>query len=267
MSIDYYVKGQSIILKQPDFSLESTLDCGQAFRFEKYSSDSYIGFAKNRPLEISENKDIFTFHNVTEEDFISFWINYFDFDTDYKILKDRFSEDETLCKAVNFAPGIRLLRQDAWETLFSFIISQNNNIPRIKLILKRLCGHFGKFPDISDLYGFTENDFYFLKAGFRAKYLADCTDKITSGEINLEKIKLLPTESAENELMKIKGVGKKVSACAVLFGMYKTDAFPVDTWIKKVMEIYYPSGLPECTKGYEGIAQQYLFHYIRNLGK
>lgn len=264
MSIDYYVKGQNIILKQPDFSLDNTLDCGQAFRFEKTFSDTYEGFAGSRFLEISESGDIFTFHNITESEFTNFWINYFDLETDYGILKESFSEDEILRKAIDFAPGIRLLRQDLWEVLFSFIISQNNNIPRIKLILKRLCEHFGAFPDINELICFSEDDFNFLKAGFRTKYLVDCISKVSSKEVDLEKVKLMSAEAAENELMKIKGVGKKVSACTVLFGMYKTDAFPEDTWIKKVMKKYYPMGIPECTKGYEGIAQQYLFHYIRN---
>ncbi len=261
--MDYSVKNNNIILHEPDLSLSETLDCGQAFRWEKISENEFFGYAGNKPLKISQNNDIFTLYNVTEEQFLNFWAGYFDLETDYGELKKRFSEDKTMCEAIKYAPGIRLLRQDAWETLFSFIISQNNNISRIKGILKRLCDKYGGFPSAENLKGTAPEDYDFLRAGFRSKYLSDCAEKVNSGETDLDRIKNLPTEEAERELMKIKGVGPKVAACVTLFGMYKTDSFPKDVWIKRVMAKFYPNGLPECVLENKGIAQQYLFHYIR----
>lgn len=106
----------------------------------------------------------------------------------------------------------------------------------------------------------------FLRSGFRAKYLVDAVSKVNSGELNLDAVATMPIEQARQALMTIKGVGPKVAQCALLFGMYRVEAFPVDVWVKRVMERWYPNGLPDCVKGYEGIAQQYLFHYIRNIG-
>lgn len=261
--MDYIVREGNIILHQPDFSLDETLDCGQAFRWEKISENTYSGYFLRRPLTISENDGVFTFYDTSEEDFLSVWADYFDLYTDYSELKQRFSSDEALSRACGYAPGIRLLKQDFYETLISFIISQNNNIPRIKGIIGRLCEKYGGFPSQQELYGMTAEDFAFLRAGFRGKYLADCINCLETGVINEENIKKLPLAEAKKELMKIKGVGPKVADCVLLFGMYRTEAFPVDVWIKRVMEQYYPNGLPDCTKGFEGIAQQYLFHYMR----
>lgn len=166
-------------------------------------------------------------------------VDYFDFEKDYCEIKTRLSSDETLKKACEFAGGIRLLKQDSWECLCSFIISQNNN----------------------------RESLGYLRSGFRAKYLVDAACKTASGEINLREIKEMPIDDARKALMTIKGVGPKVAECVLLFGMHRCDAFPVDVWIKRVMEKYYPDGLPDCTKKIEGIAQQYLFHYVRNLEK
>lgn len=261
--LDYDIKDGNVYLSQPDFNLDETLDCGQAFRWEKTGENTYSGFFYRTPLTISQDKGVFTLYDTTEDDLLNIWADYFDLYTDYGELKRRFSEDETLSKACAYAGGIRLLRQDSWETLISFIISQNNNIPRIKGIIGRLCERYGGFPSAEQLEGLAPADFDYLRAGFRSKYLADCCERVNSGEINLEEIKSLPIDEARQKLMLIKGVGNKVADCELLFGMYKTDAFPKDVWIKRVMEEYYPNGLPSCVKGYEGIAQQYLFHYIR----
>lgn len=186
--------------------------------------------------------------------------------TDYGELKRRFSENETLSKACSFAGGIRILRQDSWEALSSFIISQNNNIPRIKGIIGRLCELYAA-TFAEDMADETVDSLAYLRSGFRAKYLVDAIEKVLSGEIDYQKIKEMPLDDARNELMKIKGVGPKVADCTLLFGFYKTDAFPKDVWVKRVLAQWYPNGLPSCVKGVEGIAQQYLFHYIRNTQK
>ncbi len=260
------VRGNDILIQKKDFSLDQTLDCGQAFRWERLNRSaecSYHGFYLNNSLTISEEKDYIILHNTSEDDFIDIWYSYFDLGTDYCELKKMFSEDETLAKACEYAYGIRLLRQDKWEALFSFIISQNNNIPRIKGIISRLCEKYGGFPLPEQLKGLTAEDLAFLRAGFRAKYLADCAEKISSGSIVLEKTAAANIDDARKELMTIKGVGPKVAECALLYGMYRVEAFPVDVWIKRVMETYYPNGFPDYLSKYAGIAQQYLFHYIR----
>lgn len=265
--MNYTLDKNDILLQQPDLDLDDTLDCGQAFRWEKIDDNTYKGAFLNKPLVIScENgKDLFRFHNTTEKDFLNIWADYFDLSTDYGELKKRFSEDETLAKACEYAGGIRILKQDRWETLSSFIISQNNNIPRIKGIIGRLCEHYEGYPDHTALKNETVESLGFLRAGFRAKYLVDAVSKIISGEINLDEISKMDINTARKKLQTIKGVGPKVAECTLLFGFYRTEAFPLDVWVKRVMANWYPNGLPDCTKGVEGIAQQYLFHYIRTV--
>lgn len=265
--MDYSVKNNNIIVSEKNFSLDDTLDCGQAFRWKKIPSDfacTYTGKFLNTPLTVSETgAGEFIFHDTTEADFLNIWYNYFDFGTDYGELKRIFSEDETLKKACSFAGGIRLLRQDSWECLISFIISQNNNIPRIKGIIERLCQHYGgTFPTAEMLSGETPETLDYLRSGFRAKYICDAVQKVSSDEVNLKEISSMPLDTARAELRKIKGVGAKVSECVLLFGMHRTEAFPVDVWIKRVLEEYYPGGFPDFQ--HKGIAQQYLFHYVRN---
>jgi len=271
----YLVKNNDIWLWQTDFSLSETLDCGQAFRWVKIENeDGYQGFSDSNFLKITKDSDndCFVFHNTSEGDFLNIWVEYFDLNTDYRVLKDRFSQDETLKKACEFAGGIRLLKQNSWEALCSFIISQNNNIPRIKGIVSRLCEAMGDetengftFPSAKTIADLCVDDLCPCRAGFRSRYIFDAATKVASGEIDLEQISKMPLDEAKKELMKICGVGTKVADCALLYGMYRVDAFPIDVWIKRVMGEYYPNGLPTCTKGVEGIAQQYLFHYIRNL--
>lgn len=264
--MNYTVKGKDIHLFQPDFDLDETLDCGQAFRWEKTGDKAYHGYRLNKPLDIYAEKDYFVLKDTTEEDFATVWADYFDLNTDYGELKRIFSEDETLSKACAYAGGIRLLKQDGWEALLSFIISQNNNIPRIKGIIGRLCEENGGFPSPLQLKGKTADDFSYLRAGFRAKYIEDCVNKVNSGEIDLDRITKAPVEEARKSLMTIKGVGPKVAECALLYGMYRVECFPVDVWIKRVMAQFYPDGFPEFAKDYAGIAQQYLFHYMRTSG-
>jgi len=254
----------NIVLVQPDFDLEQTLDCGQAFRWKKLSGSVFTGHFLNRELTVSQDGSVFTFHNTAEEDFLNIWADYFDFHTDYGELKRIFSADPTLEKACKFAGGIRLLKQDGWESLCSFIISQNNNIPRIKGIIERLCGKFGGFPDAAQLSGLNVTDLADIRSGFRAKYLCDAADKVSAGQVDFQKLKSMPIGEARRVLMSVKGVGPKVAECVLLFGLNRREAFPVDVWIKRVLEEYYPNGLPGFALENAGVAQQYLFHYIRN---
>lgn len=268
--MEYRSEKGNIILYQEDFNLDETLDCGQAFRWERADEEdgrcTYNGFFLDKPLKISEAEEsCFILYNTSEEEFLTVWKDYFDLDTDYGKIKQRLSADDTLKKACEFGGGIRLLKQDSWECICSFIISQNNNIPRIKGIISRLCEHYGHFPSAAEMASETVESLEYLRSGFRAKYLIDAAVKTASGEIDLSEIEKMDIQQARQKLMTVKGIGPKVAECVLLFGMYRTEAFPVDIWIKRVMEKYYPDGLPSFTEGIEGIAQQYLFHYIRNL--
>lgn len=251
----------------PVFNLGLCLDCGQAFRWsEKDGIWSGVAFGKSLTIKQTENRLIL---DCSEEDFEKIWKFYFDFDCDYGRITASY-DDEYLKSAVSEYSGIRILRQEPWEALCSFIISQNNNIPRIKGIVERLCETFGEgeegkksFPSAEKLATLTVDDLAPLRAGFRAKYIIDAAQKVASGEVNFNKIRENPIEFGREELQKIKGVGAKVAECTLLYGFHKLEAFPVDVWVKRIMAELYPQGLPACTKGTEGIAQQYLFHWRR----
>lgn len=255
------------------FNVELSLFCGQAFRWMKNEDGSFTGTVKGRVLNISQNENQIILKNTTKDDFENIWSDYFDLGRDYAGICRKFENDEYLKNAKEEYYGIRVLNQEPWEALCSFIISQNNNIPRISGIIKRLCENFGdriddenySFPTYKRLKDVTVEELGVLRAGFRAKYIADAVSKLNSEEISLESIKKMPIEQARQELMKIKGVGAKVAECTLLYGFGRKEAFPVDVWVKRIMSELYPDGLPECTKDVEGIAQQYLFHWRRNL--
>ncbi len=261
-----------VLLKCDYFSLADTLDCGQCFRFETEDNLTFTGFYKSHYLKATalSEKEVF-FHDTDLKTFNSVWKDFFDLDTDYGAFQKVFKKDKTLSLACDFAGGIRILKQEPWETLCSFIISQNNNIPRIKGIIARLCENFGEkaengylFPSPDVIAKLDVEDLAPLRSGFRAKYILDAAQKVANGEIVLNDIYTMPIDEARKVLTSIKGVGPKVAECALLFGFYRLEAFPIDTWIKKVLSEYYPDGFPEYAKEHGGVAQQYLFHYIRN---
>lgn len=255
----------------PDFDLDETLDCGQCFRFEKLGDASYRGIVQNRTLHLSKDGDTLTLYGITAQEFEGFWRGYFDLDTDYAAIKRQLSEDERLRLACSYCPGMRILRQDPWEVLISFIISQNNNIGRIKGIIARLCAQFGDpidkenhaFPTPEKLADLALEELSALRSGFRAKYILDAAQKVAGGIVDLDELQALPYEEAKEQLMCIRGVGDKVADCVLLYGYYRMEAFPKDVWIKRALSEWYPEGLPDCCKTHAGIAQQYLFHYIR----
>lgn len=270
MKINYI--GNDIILENVEcLDLDLTLDCGQAFRWEKQADSSWSGVVKGVFLNISKSGDTVVLKNTTKDDFENIWRDYFDFDKDYAAICDTLKQDKLLKSTVDEYYGIRILNQDSWEALCSFVISQQNNIKRIKGIISRLCKAYGKevgdgfysFPSAERLSTLTVKDFEDLGTGYRAKYLEKLAKDVAGGKINLDKIKKFSLDEARKELLDIYGVGIKVANCALLFGFGFYDAFPVDVWMKRVMD-YYPDGLPECFDGIGGIAQQYLFHWARN---
>ncbi len=256
----------------PDFDLPHTLDCGQAFRWSEKQNGVWSGVAYNKYLELEKlNDGTVVLYNTTEDDFNNIWCDYFDLKRDYESIILQLNQNETLKKACEYSHGIRVLNQEPFETLCSFIISQNNNIKRIKGIIERLCENFGDkkdgyytFPNAEKMAGLTLEDLSVLRSGFRAKYLLDAAKKVISGEVDLYNLKNLPLENARNELMKILGVGPKVADCCLLFSHRHATAFPKDVWIKRAMNVLFQDELPECAKEYAGIAQQYIFFYARD---
>lgn len=265
------IDGNIQVFGLSNFALLDTLDCGQAFRWKQISENCFVGLAYNKFLKVEFKDDHFIFYNTSLEDFNNIWCQYFDLERNYGEIISKLSQNSVLEKASSFADGIRILRQEPWETLCSFIISQNNNIPRIKLIIERLCENFGEqhesgfftFPSAEILANKSLEDLAVIRSGFRAKYILDAAKKVASGEIDLEKLKDLDTDTARTELMKIYGVGEKVADCTLLFGLGHLNAFPKDVWIKKAIEKLFDGNIPDCAKGYEGISQQYIFHYAR----
>lgn len=274
MALDYVCRTdkKTVLIKTACFEPRLTLDCGQAFRWVETGKNKLRGVAFSRPLAIEKAEDGIKLIGTDEEDFESVWKNYFDLERDYDAILDRFKADRRLEEAIDACYGIRILRQEPWETLCSFIISQNNNIPRIKGIIDRLCRLLGKplgdgdyaFPAPETVAEAGKSGLAPIRAGFRAEYIADAAEKVAGGETDFKKIRASDPEEGEKELMKIKGVGPKVARCVLLYGFGKSDVFPEDVWIKRVMKEIYPDGLPGCVEGARGIAQQYLFHWIRN---
>ncbi len=254
-----------------DFDLPHTLDCGQAFRWKNYG-EIWTGVAFDKFLKLEKTNDgTVIFYNTTEDDFKNLWCDYFDLNRDYSEILNILSENATLKKACEYSHGIRILNQEPFETLCSFIISQNNNIKRIKGIIERLCENFGEckngyyaFPTAEKMASLTLDDLAPLRSGFRAKYLLDAAKKVASGEVDLYNLKNMPIDNARAELMKIVGVGPKVADCCLLFSHRHTSAFPKDVWIKRAMEVLFGGELPDCAKEYAGIAQQYIFFYARD---
>lgn len=255
-----------------DLDLAQTLDCGQSFRWKEQEDKSFKGVAYNKAVTMKLEGETLYIDNATKEDFEKIWKTYLDLDLDYgKIRKEISKIHPVLNEAAKYAPGIRILRQEPYEALCTFIISQNNNIKRIKGIIERLCENFGEklesgefaFPTAEKIASLSEEDLSPLRAGFRNKYIIDGARKVALGEVNLEICKTLPYEEARAELMKIKGVGVKVADCTLLFGMHRIEAFPIDVWMKRAMEILFPDMTGEDFGEYAGIAQQYIFHYSR----
>ena len=264
-------KNNNTYLKLNDpFSLSQTLDCGQAFRFEELENGRWGGIACDRYLELEITDGTVVLYNVSEEEFENIWRDYFDLDRNYSKIIEEISVNEVLKNASEYGKGIRVLNQPPWETLCSFIISQNNNIKRIKGIISRLCETYGEkieggytFPSAQKLAALTPEDLAPLRAGFRAKYIIDAARKIANGEVKLDALKDLPYGEAQAELLKIKGVGPKVADCALLFSHRHIDAFPKDVWIKRALEILFGGELPKEALPYAGIVQQYIFFYAR----
>ncbi len=252
-------------------SLPETLDCGQCFRWRPDENGNWHGVVKGVHRYIRPENDGITILGATEDEFKSIWYDYFDFERDYDALKNDFSANEMLRDACTFAPGIRVLRQEPWEAFITFIISQNNNIARIKGIVERICAAFGKeieegvysFPTPEVMAKVPTEKFTELGCGYRAEYLSSASKEVYEGSLDLENLKTAPLAEARERLLKVHGVGPKVADCVLLYGLGRVERCPADVWMKRVLSAL-GGEMPECVTNYAGIAQQFLFHYARN---
>lgn len=270
--MNYKITEKGIELKTDDgFDLKNTFECGQCFRWNEQPDGSYMGIVNGKRLCISKVGDSLLLEGCTEDDLNSIWFEYFDLGNDYNSIRRELTEvcPELAC-AVQSIDGIRILAQEPWEALCSFIISQNNNIPRIKGIVERLCQSFGQqhgdcwsFPTAETLAALEPDDLAPLRAGFRARYIIDAARKTASGVVDLASMKTAPIAQCRSELMKITGVGIKVAECTLLYGLHRLEAFPVDVWMKRALETSFSGVRAEQLGRYAGVAQQYIFHYTR----
>lgn len=260
-----------------NFSPALTFDCGQCFRFDVLADGSAEGTVGREHAKISVRGDTVTVDGGQDREL---WRRFLCIDEDYDAIKKNIGEHfgkygDVIFDAMRVGDGIRILRQDEWEALCSFIVSQNNNIGRIKKIIARMCEKFGEpfesggkiyysFPKAETLACASEIDIFSCGTGFRAKYISDAAKRVASGETDLGLIAAMDDEAAREELMKICGVGPKVANCALLFGFHRLSSFPIDVWIKRVLDKYYKNGIDLGDLGdYAGVAQQYLFYYER----
>lgn len=283
-------KNNAVILEEVrDFDLAQTLECGQCFHFIKLDENDYVLSSFHRLLHIRQKGDTVTFLNTARETYETVWKHYFDLERDYGAIKDYLLlKDRKLYEAVETMQGVRILNQDFFETLISFIISQNKQISHIKQIVSEISKEYGQllgvveghslyaFPDAAALSIASQEALRACKTGFRAPYIWDATDRVNRGEITLQQLQELPLLACREKLMEIKGVGVKVANCVMLFALGRREAFPVDVWIKRIMETLYFDGKTVQNAQieqfaaqqfgiYGGYAQQYLFYYGKTI--
>lgn len=251
-----------ITLQLPDFSIEQIANSGQCFRINK-RDEKWEAIAWGKLLYIQQIDKLTHIFHCSEEEYMNIWMDYFDLKTDYGIIKRKILKtgDDYLIKASEYGYGIRILKQDLWEMIVSYILSQRNNIPRIKKAITMLCEPYGyKFPTINDLKNYKLQDFIKIGAGYRSQYLIDICD------INLEYLRSLEYNEALLYLKQFNGIGDKVANCIALFGLYHIDAFPRDVWINRTISERYNNNFDIAKfEGYAGIVQQYMFFYERSL--
>lgn len=282
-------EGFVVVIRNEHFSVRQICESGQCFRMEllkeweeadgkvhrKYGLPAF-----GRYLEIGQCGQTVDL-SCTQEEFEAVWKGYFDLEEDYgKLIASIDPEDIYLCRAAAFGSGIRILRQDLWEMIISFIISQQNHIGRIRKCIRLLCERYGAqcekengeiyyaFPAPESLAEARDEELYTCNLGYRSRYVRETAASVCSGEVDLAAVAAMDYEDALKELQKLSGVGIKVANCVCLFALHNTEAFPVDTHINKVLREQYPKGFPfERYAGYAGSLQQYIFYYDLMDGK
>ena len=280
-----------IIKNQNSFELKDIFECGQCFRWNEQEDGSYTGVIKNGIINVKKEDETITFTGICDKNIEEVVNEYFDLKRDYEKIKEQLGNvDEYLKTSIQYGKGIRILNQDLWETIISFIISANNNIPRIKGIIERISQKYGNeiewngkkyytFPTYEQLKDVTVQEYRNLGLGFRDIRLYETTQMILNKEVDLEKLKNNPnTQEVRNELLRLSGVGPKVADCILLFSDLKRfDVFPIDVWVRRVMNDLYIKEDDETKVSkvkieklaeekfgdLKGLAQQYLFYWRR----
>ncbi len=280
-----------IIKNQNSFELKDIFECGQCFRWNEQEDGSYTGVIKNGIINVNKEDETITFTGICDKNIEEVVNEYFDLKRDYEKIKEQLGNiDEYLKTSIQYGKGIRILNQDLWETIISFIISANNNIPRIKGIIERISQKYGNeiewngkkyytFPTYEQLKDVTVQEYRNLGLGFRDIRLYETTQMILNKEVDLEKLKNNPnTQEVRNELLRLSGVGPKVADCILLFSDLKRfDVFPIDVWVRRVMNDLYIKEDDETKVSkvkieklaeekfgdLKGLAQQYLFYWRR----
>ena len=268
-----------ILQIEDDFDLDKIADSGQCFRWTKVSSRSYRIIAGKSCLYMTALGDDLYELECFPEEYNCFWREYFDLNENYRDIRCRIDQNEDLFlwKASEYEKGIRILRQDPWEMLITFIISQNRNIPAIRRSVELFAGICGEkrmdprgqeyyaFPDPEAAAGLSEKDLAECRLGYRCKYVHAAAEAVLHRKIDLNDLQQADMETAMEALTNLYGVGVKVASCVSLFGLHHTDAFPVDVWMKRILKEQYPTGYPyEKYSPYNGIYQQYMFAYYRH---
>ena len=267
-----------IRIKNSNFSAEQICESGQCFRMRKAGENKYTLIAHGKYLEILQEKvesNSISSFMCSQDDFDKIWYNYFDMATDYgSFIASVPSDDNYLLQTVRHGSGIRILNQDIWEILITFIISQQNNIKRIRKSVEMLCERWGEkketedgivfhaFPDVESLAAASDEELRSCGLGYRSRYLSQTARMILHKDIDLRALRFMGYSQAKDELLKLCGVGNKVADCICLFALHQLEAFPIDTHINKVLALYYPGGFPfDIYEGYAGVMQQYIFYY------
>ncbi len=273
----HFIYGQNQTeIRDADFDPVKTFECGQCFRWNADADGVYTGvFGKHAARVWVESDSVFI--SSGREEFETVWMDYFDLTRDYSKVREAVSIDDYMRRASEYGRGIRLLRQDKWEVVCSFIISQCNNIPRIKKIIEKMCESFGEafefngktlytFPSADKIAALEPEDLVVLRCGYRAPYIINAARAIADGSLNLEALSEMDCNAALKELGKMSGIGVKVANCIVLFGFQMFCAFPVDVWMKRALAEHYGKDFnPSSVFGeYAGFAQQYMFYYARS---
>ena len=257
-----------------DFDLQKIFECGQCFRWNRKDDGSYVGVARGLAARLRRDGDSI-YISGTAEDFEKVWYDYFDISRNYTDIRRIIATDDYMRLATEYGAGIRLLNQDRWETLCSFIISQCNNIPRIKKIVETLCALFGEptafygeiyytFPPAEKLAALTEADLSPLRCGYRAPYILEAARAIKDGGLDLDALAHGSYADAMSALKRLNGIGDKVANCAILFSLRMKDAFPVDVHMKRAIAENYGKNFDSHVFGdLAGVAQQYMFYYQR----
>lgn len=263
------MKQEHIKIPISNFSIGQICGSGQCFRMTPLDNGRYRVIAHGRLLELEQEGELVTFY-CGPQDYEEIWRPYFDLDVDYgQFIRSIQPEDSYLTRAAQFGSGIRILNQDLWEMIITFIISQQNNIKRIRKCIDTICVRYGvpcagfyDFPTPGALAEATEEELRACGLGYRSRYLVGTARCVTGGEVCLKRLKTLGYGEAKTELLKLPGIGSKVADCVCLFALHHLEAFPVDTHIRQVLDNWYPDGFPAgLYAGYLGVLQQYAFYY------